>query len=213
MKLLFLVIAFLFISSTAWGYTWGDAGNGIAKGFLDEMFPDEEERARRKEQEWRDNQAEREQQLLEQQQQLLEQEQQRINTEQQLTLQQQWQLSQQQQQQLSHAQLEQKKVWQLQLQKQESLQKRQELIQLYLITTEHATKTKSTVTHSNLSVNPPNTIDSPSNKYAFFATTLSKVYHKPNCSKLDASFGLIGFDTQQKACKAGYLPCNYCKPD
>ena len=212
MKSLFLVIVFLFFSSTALGEgLWDNIIDSFLEGAADGMFPDEEEKARRKEQEWLDNQAEREQQLLEQQQQLLEQEQQRMNMDAQFLLQQQWQLFQQQQQQLSQAQLEQKKELQLQRQKQESLQKRQEFIQLYLITTEPA-KAESNVTHSNLSVNPPNTIDSPSNKYAFFATKLSNVYHKPNCSKLVASDGLVRFDTQQKACKAGCLPCNYCKP-
>lgn len=213
MKVLFLVIASLFISSTAWGvwgYSWGDAANDFSSGFLDglEEYNSPQARAERArlkaEREYLERQTELEQQLL-------EQEQKRINTEQQLILQQQWQLFQQQQQQLSHAQLGQKKELRLQLQKQESLQKRQEFIRLYLITTEPA-KAESNVTHSKLSVNPPNTIDSPSNKYAFFATKLSNVYHKPNCSKLVASDGLIRFVTQQKACKAGCLPCNYCKP-
>jgi hypothetical protein len=206
MKVLFLVIAFLFISSTAWGGTWGNILSGAAEG-LDEALEDANSpQARQARTERERLEAERE--YLERQTEL---EQQRINTEQQLILQQQWQLFQQQQQQLSHAQLGQKKELRLQLQKQESLQKRQEFIQLYLITTESA-KAESTVTYSNLSVDPPNTIDSPSNKYAFFATKLSNVYHKPNCSKLVASDGLIRFDTQQKACKAGCLPCNYCKP-
>jgi hypothetical protein len=203
MKVLFLVIAFLFISSTAWGF-WGDFLQGVGDGLEELNSP--QARQARAEREYLERQTELEQQLL-------EQEQQRINTEQQLILQQQWQLFQQQQQQLSHAQLEQKKELRLQLQKQESLQKRQEFIQLYILTTEQATKAESNVTHSNLSVNPPNTIDSPSNKYAFFATKLSNVYHKPNCSMLVASNGLIRFDTPQKACKAGCLPCNYCKPD
>ena len=101
---------------------------------------------------------------------------------------------------------------QLQLQQQESLQKRQEFIQLYLITTEPA-KAESNVTHSNLSVNPPNTIDLSSNKYAVFVANDSNVFHKRDCSKLNASEGLIRFDTQQKASKEGCLPCNYCLSD
>ena len=207
MKVLFLVIAVLFISSTAWGGTWGEIGSGIADG-LEEFNSPQARQARvesarlKAEREYLERQTELEQQLVDQQQQ-------RINTEQQLILQQQWQLFQQQQQQLSHAQLEQKKELRLQL---ESLQKRQEFIQLYILTTEQATKAESNVTHSNLSVNPPNTIVSSSNKHAFFTTKLSNVYHKPNCSKLVASDGLIRFDTQQKARKAGCLPCNYCKP-
>ena len=47
---------------------------------------------------------------------------------------------------------------------------------------------------------------------AVFATKLSNVFHKPNCSKLKASEGLIKYDTPQKASEAGYLPCNYCRP-
>ncbi|MGR3173687.1 MAG: hypothetical protein ACUZ8N_03725 [Candidatus Scalindua sp.] len=201
MKVLFLVIAFLFISSTAWGGTWGNIASGIADGLNEaaEEFNSPEARRARAEREYLERQTELEQQLL-------EQEQQRINTEQQLILQQQWQLFQQQQQQLSHVQLEQKKELRL-------LQKRQEFIQLYILTTEQATKAESNVTHSNLSVNPSNTIVSSSNKHAFFTTKLSNVYHKPNCSRLVASDGLVRFDTQQKACKAGCLPCNYCKPD
>ena len=45
-----------------------------------------------------------------------------------------------------------------------------------------------------------------------FATNFSSVFHKPDCSKLNASEGLIKFDTPQKASEAGCLPCNYCKP-
>lgn len=51
--------------------------------------------------------------------------------------------------------------------------------------------------------------DSPTN---VFATNASNVFHKRDCSKLNASEGLIKFDTPQKASKAGGLPCNYCKP-
>ena len=47
---------------------------------------------------------------------------------------------------------------------------------------------------------------------AVFATKLSNVFHKPNCSKLKASEGLIKYDTPQNASEAGLLPCNYCKP-
>ena len=98
MKSLFLVIVFLFFSSTAWGEGYGDSAiDGFLQGLVDGMFPDKEEKARREAQKSRDNQAEREQQLLQQQQQLLEQEQQRMNMEEQHLLQQQWQLFQQQQ--------------------------------------------------------------------------------------------------------------------
>ena len=45
-----------------------------------------------------------------------------------------------------------------------------------------------------------------------FTTNVSNVFHKRDCSKLNASEGLIKFDTPQKAGKAGCLPCNYCKP-
>ena len=45
-----------------------------------------------------------------------------------------------------------------------------------------------------------------------FATNFSNVYHKPSCSKLNASEGLIKFDTPQKASEARCLPCNYCNP-
>ncbi len=45
-----------------------------------------------------------------------------------------------------------------------------------------------------------------------FATNSSNVFHKRDCSKLYASEGLIKFDTQKKASKAGCLPCNYCRP-
>jgi tetratricopeptide (TPR) repeat protein len=45
-----------------------------------------------------------------------------------------------------------------------------------------------------------------------FATNLSNVFHKPDCSKLDASEGLIKFDSPQQASEAGCLPCNYCNP-
>ncbi len=45
-----------------------------------------------------------------------------------------------------------------------------------------------------------------------FATNVSNVFHKPDCSKLNASDGLKEFDTPQKASEAGCLPCNYCKP-
>lgn len=45
-----------------------------------------------------------------------------------------------------------------------------------------------------------------------FATNASNVFHKRDCSKLNASEGLIKFDTPQKAREAGGLPCNYCKP-
>ena len=47
---------------------------------------------------------------------------------------------------------------------------------------------------------------------AVFASKLSNVFHKPDCSKLEASEDLIKYDTPQKASEAGYLPCNYCKP-
>ncbi|KKK62787.1 hypothetical protein LCGC14_3000850, partial [marine sediment metagenome] len=45
-----------------------------------------------------------------------------------------------------------------------------------------------------------------------FATKYSNVFHKPDCSKMDASEGLIKFDSPQQASEAGYLPCNYCRP-
>ena len=45
-----------------------------------------------------------------------------------------------------------------------------------------------------------------------FATKASNVFHKQNCSRLNASEGLIKFDTSQEASKAGGLPCNHCKP-
>ena len=45
-----------------------------------------------------------------------------------------------------------------------------------------------------------------------YATEYSHLFHKPDCSKLNTSDGLIKFDTLQKASKAGYLPCNYCIP-
>jgi len=45
-----------------------------------------------------------------------------------------------------------------------------------------------------------------------YATEYSHLLHKPDCSKLNTSDGLIKFDTPQKASKAGYLPCNYCIP-
>ena len=45
-----------------------------------------------------------------------------------------------------------------------------------------------------------------------YATEYSHLFHKPDCSKLNTSDGLIKFDTPQKASKAGYLPCNYCIP-
>lgn len=50
------------------------------------------------------------------------------------------------------------------------------------------------------------------NPTTVFATNSSNVFHKRDCSKLNASDGLIKFDTPQKASKAGCLPCNYCKP-
>ena len=45
-----------------------------------------------------------------------------------------------------------------------------------------------------------------------FATNVSSIFHKRDCSKLNASEGLKKFDTPRKAGKAGCLPCNYCKP-
>ncbi len=45
-----------------------------------------------------------------------------------------------------------------------------------------------------------------------FATNFSNVFYKRDCSKLEASEGLIKFNTPQKASEAGCLPCNYCKP-
>ena len=131
------------------------------------------------------------QQQIDIEQQLVIQEQQRINMEQQLLLQQQWQLIQQQQQQLSQIQLEQQKRLRL-LQKQQSLQRRQEFIRLYLLT--------------------PDTIDSSSGKHTVFATKFSNIFHKSDCSKLNASKSLLEIDTSQQASKAGYLPCNYCRP-
>jgi len=47
---------------------------------------------------------------------------------------------------------------------------------------------------------------------AVFATKLTNIFHKPNCSKLKTSEGLIKYDTPQNASEAGLLPCNYCKP-
>ena len=67
MKSLFLVIAFLFFSSTAWGGLWDDFIYGIMEGASEAMSP--EGQARQQEQE----RAEREQQLLDQQQQQLSQ--------------------------------------------------------------------------------------------------------------------------------------------
>jgi hypothetical protein len=45
-----------------------------------------------------------------------------------------------------------------------------------------------------------------------FVSKFNNVFHRPNCSKMEDSEGLIRFDTSQKASEAGYLPCNYCKP-
>jgi hypothetical protein len=45
-----------------------------------------------------------------------------------------------------------------------------------------------------------------------FATNASNIFHKQDCSKLNASDGLIKFDTSQEASKAGGLPCCHCKP-
>jgi hypothetical protein len=50
------------------------------------------------------------------------------------------------------------------------------------------------------------------NPTTVFATKYSNVFHKPDCSKLDASEDLIKFDSPQQASKAGCLPCNYCRP-
>jgi len=50
------------------------------------------------------------------------------------------------------------------------------------------------------------------NSATVFATNATKVFHKRDCSKLNASEGLIKFDTPRKASEAGCLPCNYCKP-
>ncbi|MGR3303262.1 MAG: glycine zipper family protein [Candidatus Scalindua sp.] len=45
-----------------------------------------------------------------------------------------------------------------------------------------------------------------------FASKFNNVFHRPNCSKMEDTEGLIRFDTPQKASEAGYLPCNYCNP-
>ena len=45
-----------------------------------------------------------------------------------------------------------------------------------------------------------------------FSTKFSNVFHKPDCSKLNKSEGLIEFASSQQASRAGGLPCNYCKP-
>ncbi len=45
-----------------------------------------------------------------------------------------------------------------------------------------------------------------------FVSKFNNQFHWSNCSKLEDSESLIGFDTPQKASEAGHLPCNYCKP-
>ena len=45
-----------------------------------------------------------------------------------------------------------------------------------------------------------------------FVGKFINVFHRPNCSKMEDSEDLTSFDTPQKAGEAGYLPCNYCKP-
>ncbi len=45
-----------------------------------------------------------------------------------------------------------------------------------------------------------------------YSTEYSHLFHRPDCSKLDTSEGLVVYDTPQKASKAGLMPCNYCKP-
>jgi S1-C subfamily serine protease len=45
-----------------------------------------------------------------------------------------------------------------------------------------------------------------------YSTEYSHLFHRPDCSKLDTSKGLVVYDTPQKASKAGLMPCNYCKP-
>ncbi len=45
-----------------------------------------------------------------------------------------------------------------------------------------------------------------------YASKFSNVFHRRNCPKLNASEGLIKFDTPQRASLDGGLPCNYCKP-
>ncbi len=45
-----------------------------------------------------------------------------------------------------------------------------------------------------------------------FTTSASNIFHMKGCSALNASEGLIKFDTPQEASKAGGLPCNYCNP-
>ena len=45
-----------------------------------------------------------------------------------------------------------------------------------------------------------------------YSTVYSHLFHRPDCSELDTSEGLVVYGTPQKASEAGLLPCNYCKP-
>ena len=45
-----------------------------------------------------------------------------------------------------------------------------------------------------------------------FTAKDSNIFHKQDCSKLDATNGLVEFTTSQQAQNAGGLPCNYCRP-
>ena len=45
-----------------------------------------------------------------------------------------------------------------------------------------------------------------------FTTRDSNVYHKRDCSKLDATKGLVELTTSQQARNAGGVPCNNCNP-
>ncbi len=58
--------------------------------------------------------------------------------------------------------------------------------------------------------NDDNVLDK--NTTTVFSTKYSNVFHKPDCSKLNKTKGLIEFASPQHAQNSGGLPCNYCRP-
>lgn len=49
--------------------------------------------------------------------------------------------------------------------------------------------------------------------YGFFAARGYQNFHTRNCNRLVGKSNIRGFDTFSHACRAGYTPCKYCKPN
>ena len=50
-------------------------------------------------------------------------------------------------------------------------------------------------------------------RYGFFASKGYQNFHVRNCIRLNGKSNIRGFDTFEHACRTGYTPCRFCKPN